>query len=99
MMEDTTPNTCNFYDPSCLLAWLRDEFQHFFIWAWDSVLSGFASVIENIDVPSFLLNVTSYDLPPSVSWAASAFQLDVGIGIIVSAYTSRFLLRRLTILG
>jgi len=38
-------------------------------------------------------------LPTSVSWAASAFQLDVGLGIIVSAYISRFILRRIPIIG
>ncbi|MAY15260.1 MAG: hypothetical protein CMI06_07980 [Oceanospirillaceae bacterium] len=97
-MEETT-NTCEWYDPSCALGWLRDEFQAFGVWIWDSILSGIASVFEAIPVPEFMLNVDSYTLPTSVSWAASAFQLDVGLGIIVSAYISRFILRRIPIIG
>jgi hypothetical protein len=92
-------NSCKWYDPSCSLAWLRDEFQAFGVWLWDSILSGFASVFESIPVPDFLLNVQSYNLPSGVSWAASAFQLDVGLAIVVSAYVARFILRRIPIIG
>ena len=98
-MDDTTENNCSWYDPSCALAWLRDELQAFGLWIWDSVLSGLASVVESIPVPDFLQNVEIHTLPPAVSWAASAFQLDLGLAIIVSAYTARFILRRIPGVG
>ncbi len=96
---DETINSCEWYDPSCALAWIRDELQAVGVWMWNSVLSGAASVLEAIPVPDFMQNVGSHTLPSSVSWAASAFQLDVGLGIIVSAYVARFILRRIPIIG
>jgi hypothetical protein len=98
-MSEPTENTCSWYDPSCTLTWLRDEFQAFGIWIWDSLLSGVATTFEAIPVPDFMQNIGAHTIPPGVSWAASAFQLDVGLGIIVSAYTARFILRRLPIIG
>ena len=97
-MEETV-NSCQWYDPSCALGWLRDELQAFALWIWEAILSGAASVLEAIPVPEFMLNVGSHTIPAGVSWAASAFQLDVGLGIIVSAYIARFILRRIPIIG
>ena len=98
-MEETTENTCSWYDPSCALGWIRDELQQFWVWLWDSLLSGIATTFEAIPVPEFLQNVDAHEIPSGVAWAASALQLDVGIAIIVSAYTARFILRRIPIIG
>lgn len=91
--------TCNWYDPSCSLEWVRDELQAFGVWILDSTLSATAGVFESIPAPEFLANIEYYSIPPGVSWAASAFQLDVGAGIIVSAYIARFILRRIPFIG
>ena len=102
-MSDTTgqpvSNTCSFYDPSCSLEWLRDEFQSFSIWLFDSLLNAIALLFESIPVPDFFSQATTYTIPPSVSWAATAFNLPAGIAIIVTAYTARFILRRIPIIG
>lgn len=78
---------------------MRDELQAFGVWLWDGILSGLASLFEAFPVPDFLQNVGTHTIPSSVSWAASAFQLDVGLAIIVSAYTARFILRRIPGIG
>jgi hypothetical protein len=98
-MDEIQQNTCSWYDPSCALEWLRDEFQAFGVWILDSLLSAVAGVFEAIPTPDFMADVGIYSLPPSVSWAISVFQVDVGIGIIVSAYTARFILKRIPIIG
>lgn len=98
-MDETTKNLCSWYDPSCALAWLRDELQAFGVWIYDGVLSGLASLLEVIPAPEFLTNVTSYTLSPGITWAAHPFQLDIGLTIIVSAYTARFVLRRIPGIG
>jgi hypothetical protein len=92
-------NTCAWYDPSCSLAWLRDELQALGVWLIDSLLSAMAGIFEAIPVPDFMVNAGTHTIPSGVSWAASAFQLDVGLGIIVSAYIARFILRRLPVIG
>ncbi|WP_420592122.1 hypothetical protein [Bacterioplanoides sp.] len=97
-MSETT-NNCNWYDPSCSLEWIRDELQAFGVWVLDSTLSAAAGIFESIPAPEFLTSAEAYSIPPSVSWAASAFQLDIGAGIIVSAYIARFILRRIPIIG
>jgi hypothetical protein len=92
-------NTCTWYDPSCALGWLVDEFKSFFIWVYDILLSGFAAVIEAFPVPDFLLNMQTFALPPSIAWAATALNIPFGLTVIVSAYTSRFILRRIPGIG
>lgn len=92
-------NTCGWYDPGCALAWVRDELQAFSLWLWGEILSGMASVFESFPVPDFLMNIGVHTMPDSVSWAASAFHLEMGLAVIVSAYTARFILRRIPVIG
>ena len=92
-------NVCSWYDPSCSLQWMSEELQSLFTWLWDSILSACASVLEALPVPDFLLNTGSFIIPGEVSWAASAFNIEFGIGIIVSAYVARFVLRRIPLVG
>ena len=70
---------------------MRGELRAFALWFWDGILSGMASVFEAVPVPGFLTNIETHTMPDGISWAASAFQLDVRLAIIVPAYTARFL--------
>jgi hypothetical protein len=92
-------NECSWYDPSCALAWLSAELKAFALWIYDAFMSGFSALVEAIPVPDFLANVGSYTLPSSLSWAAHALNLDIGLGIVVTAYTARFILRRIPFIG
>jgi len=92
-------NTCEWYDPSCALDWIGEELQSFSLWVWDGVLDGGVSLLEAIPVPDFLTNIGTQTLPAGLSWAASAFELNIGMTIVVSAYTARFILRRIPVIG
>jgi hypothetical protein len=92
-------DTCKFYDIPCQLGWFQLEVKALFLFFYDSILSGLASVVEIIPVPDFLSSSESITLHETVSWALAPFSLDVGIGIIVSAYIGRFLIRRLPFIG
>jgi hypothetical protein len=92
-------NECSWYDPSCSLKWLSDEFKALMLWFYDALLSGFAVVIEAIPLPDFLTNIPSFVLPSSVAWASDALNLTYGITVIVGAYVARFILRRIPFIG
>jgi len=92
-------STCLWYNPSCWLDSLILSLQQLAITIWDAILSGLASLIELIPAPDFLTNTGTIAIPESIAWAASAFQLDYGLTVIVSAYTLRFILRRIPGIG
>jgi hypothetical protein len=92
-------NTCAWYDPTCAISGLVEDLRLLFVSLWNSILSGLATLFESISPPSFLANLTTIDIPPSVSWAVDIFQIDFGIGVIVSAYTLRFIIRRIPGIG
>lgn len=92
-------NSCEWYDISCGLKWLSDEFKAFFLWVFDSIMAGFAKVIELIPVPDFLENMQSQVMTPAVSWFLQPFELQYGLIAIGSAYTARFILRRIPLIG
>lgn len=92
-------NSCKWYDPSCWLQWLADEFKAFFLWVYDSLMGGFAKLIELIPVPDFLENLHSTVMTPTVSWFLEPFELPYGLAAIVTAYIARFILRRIPLIG
>ncbi|PCI36855.1 MAG: hypothetical protein COB50_04235 [Thiotrichales bacterium] len=81
------------------ITWFFDELLIIISNIWNAFLSSFAFIIESIPVPSFLLNLTPFVIPESISFFAQAFQIQFGISIVVSAYTLRFFIRRLPIVG
>jgi hypothetical protein len=92
-------NQCNWYDPSCSLQWLQDEFKAFFLWILDGLYSGLAKVIELLPVPDFLQSVQHVQIANSVAWFLQPFEITYGLGVIVSAYVARFILRRIPFIG
>lgn len=94
-----TTKTCDWYDVGCGLDWLSDELQNFFLWVYHKILSGFAYALESVPVPDFMATMGTISIPSEVAWFASAFQLDVGLSLIVASYSARFLLRRIPAIG
>lgn len=92
-------NQCYWYNPTCWLDSLIESLKDLFLYIWDLFLSGLASLIEAIPTPSFLMDLTGLELPETVIWLASMFQLDFGLTVITSAYTFRFILRRIPGVG
>jgi hypothetical protein len=91
--------SCEWYDIACGLKWLGDELDAWFLRLYDGFMSGLASIIEAIPVPDFLANMQTFSMPSGVAYFASAFEIPWGIAIIVTAYTARFILRRIPIIG
>ena len=91
--------TCDWYDLACYLSWLIEDIKLIFLYVLDSILSGVASLIEAIPVPSFLQNVGSVSIPPTVLYFADPLELSYGTSVVVSAYTLRFVIRRLPVIG
>lgn len=65
------------------------------------ILDALGTVIENIPAPEFLDNVEGWiaGIPPGVAYFAGAAQLDAAFAIFASAYTVRFLIRRIPFVG
>lgn len=91
--------SCSFYDVPCWLGWLVEEIKSLFVWAWLKILGVVASFIEWLPVPDFLQNISSFQLPDTVIYFTTLFQVPAGMAIIVSAYLSRFILRRIPVVG
>jgi hypothetical protein len=90
---------CSFYDLPCWLAWVVEELRLFFIWCLEGVFNGIYSALNSIPVPDFLQQPAAIQIPDSVSYFADVFALPEGVGMIVSAYTLRFILRRVPGIG
>lgn len=92
--------SCSFTDIGCHFSWIKGQMEAFGVWLIDSVLSSIASVFESIDAPDFLSNAASVaPISSTVSWAAQPFNLEFGMGIIVTAYIARFILKRIPGIG
>lgn len=92
-------DSCGMLDISCWFAYLGDQLQHFFVWCYASVLSGLASLYALIPVPDFMLNVPDFSFPSIMLYLFAVTNMSWGIGIIVSAYVARFILRRIPFIG
>lgn len=92
-------NSCDWYDISCGLKWMADELKMIIMWWYDALLSGLAKIIESIPVPDFLENIYNAVMTPEVSWFLDPFELPYGLGVMVTAYAARFLLRRVPFIG
>lgn len=90
---------CNWYEPSCSLSWLKEEFKAFFLYVYDGILGGFAAMVELIPIPDFLANMHPIAMIPTVSWFLQPFEITYGLGAIGSAYVARFILRRIPAIG
>jgi len=80
-----------------------DELNQFWVdgwtWLWESILGAFVTVLELIPAPDWATNVGSLQIPEGVAWFVSAFELPFGAAVMVSAWTIRFLIRRIPVIG
>lgn len=83
--------------------WLWDELTDFWVDAWmwifEIILYAFVVILELIPVPDWALNVGSLQLPASIAWFASAFELPFGVAVMTAAWVIRFLIRRTPVIG
>lgn len=81
-----------------LLQWLVDSLQQLFIETIDVLLQGLSFVFSLIPAPDFLQNI-NIQFPETALFMIQIFEMPFGIAVVVSAYTFRFILRRIPGLG
>ena len=93
--------TCAPYDIFCHLDWFFAQLEAFALYLTDLFLSGAVTVFESIPVPDFLANAQAVgsSIAPGALYFLTLFLLPTGLTMIVSAYTLRFLLRRIPFIG
>lgn len=98
-MANPIPQTCAFYDLPCGANWLKTQLEALGDWYVQTWIDLGTALVNVIPVPDFLVNLQPVTIPSSVSFFIAPFNLEYGIGIIVSAYIARFILRRIPIIG
>ena len=101
ILNDPVPDSevCSITDVGCLGDWFLDQVAALGLWFWEKILNGLAAVIESIPVPEWAGSLSNLHLPAEIGWLADAFQLEFGAAVFVSAYTLRFIIRRLPVIG
>jgi len=90
--------------------WLTDWLDSAFAWLADLLLwvpqkvyalllDGLATVVEVIPVPSWAAGVSFAGIDNTIAYFAEPFHIDLALTVMVSAYTTRFLIRRIPVIG
>ena len=108
-ISGVAPPTCSFYDIPCWLISIVDNFIKIYNWIFLNIIEFFVwldasftwavwDLVNRIEVPTFMVSAgtLNYDsLLPEMLWLPSFFALPFGVGIFATAYTARFLIRRI----
>lgn len=93
---------------SFLLHWLASALQWLFnfvvgipLHVFSLLLSGLAAMFNAIPAPSFFAQASGWigNMPPLLAFLLSSLHIADGVGILVAAYTLRFLIRRIPFIG
>jgi len=84
-----------------LFAWLATYLLDLPLYILSLLLVGLATFINDIPAPSFFSSAAGWisSLPPLVAYVLGALQISTGVTILVTAYTLRFLIRRIPFIG
>lgn len=91
--------SCKMYDLFCIFDWLIGEISSSFRYIFQSIMNGVVSVFNAIPVPDALSVSNTYVLPESVVYWMDMLNISYGIVALVSAYSVRFLIRRIPFIG
>lgn len=91
--------TCDWYDVPCGIEFLIYELGQLFLMLFHTLMMGLVSLFESIPRPGFFDTLATIQLPPDFYYFSELFQLGPGVQIVMSAYTIRFLIRRLPFVG
>lgn len=86
---------------SQILSWLLGFVTWVTIQVFSLVMAALAAIFNAIPVPSWVSSASGAiaNLPPGVAYLVSSLELTTGAGIMLSAYTIRFIIRRLPVVG
>ena len=84
-----------------IIAWLVGFVQWALTWLWDTLLGALITVLNAIPVPAWISGAPGVvsSIPGSVAFFLGAFQIPTGLAIIFGAYTIRFIIRRIPLIG
>jgi hypothetical protein len=84
-----------------ILAWLLGFVTWCVVQVVSLVLAGLSAIFNAIPVPAWIASASGAiaNLPPGVAYLISSLELTTGAGIMISAYTIRFVIRRLPVVG
>ena len=68
---------------------------------WADILAGLAAIITAIPVPSWISSIPGWlnGMPSGIWWWIGWLHFGSGLGIVISAYVLRFLIRRIPFVG
>jgi hypothetical protein len=86
---------------NAVAAWLLSIGVWFVEKAWDLLTTGLGLVLQAIPVPEWLAGAGNVvgSMPPGVAYLAQAFMIPQGLAILIGAYTIRFVIRRIPLIG
>ena len=81
--------------------WLGEKLKELIDWVLSGILNALASIIELIPVPAFFTDASSAfaSIPSEIVFFMGPLELGYGIGVVLSAYTLRFIIRRIPLFG
>jgi hypothetical protein len=84
-----------------LFGWLVNLIQAMAEWLWSELLGALMTVLNAIPVPSWLSDAPAVvgSIPSGVAFFLQAFEVPSGLAIIFGAYTIRFIIRRIPLIG
>lgn len=86
---------------SQILAWLLQFVTWCAIELFKIILVALAAILNAIPVPTWFSGASGAiaSIPPGVLYFTSTLHIGTGVGIMVAAYTIRFIIRRIPIIG
>lgn len=104
-MPAYTGQECDWYNAPCHISSSLEWVYDFTLWVphklVEKLLDGLASFLVAIPVPEFFGAAASglAAVPPGVAFFVSFAQIPQGIGMVLSAYGLRFIVRRIPLIG
>lgn len=84
-----------------MFEWLKDVL----LWVpqkvWELILSGLGAAFSAIPVPSWMSSLSTFGagIPPGVGYFLHVMRVPEGLAMLVGAYTLRFVVRRIPVIG
>jgi hypothetical protein len=81
--------------------WLYDILLYIPKKVWQWLLEGLANLLNSIPLPGFVADIPAIfsAIPAEMTWFLEPFNFGPGLLMIGAAYTLRFLIRRLPVIG
>ena len=90
---------CSVVDIGCWIGWSLSEVKLLLVGWVDDVLTAILHVINSFSPPSFLTSVQNFSFPDSMMYFLNLFQVQYGVGVIVSALIFRFVIKLIPFIG